>query len=399
MKILESLPVLHESSPRLILSQIREHGPIDRASLARMTGLHPSTITRIVTSLISEGLVQEDGEGPKGLGRKPIMLSLVPEAIHVMGIAVESTFVSGILVNLQADILDRMEFRLRKQDMPSVEEGMALVIDFLLEKARERQVDVRGIGIAMHGIVDNQDGVCIFAPALGAREVPVAATVQARYNLPVCMDNNANALALGELWFGNGKGVDNLLAVKVGNSIGSGVIIDGRLYSGSRFWAGEVGHVTVVFDGPQCKCGNYGCLESVASIEAVVTKARLLLKRGEGSDLLALTGGDPDALTFSHLQEGAHFGNELTMQLWDEVGSHLGLALVNMINILNPTKILIGGDILPVIDYVLPKARQIVKIRSLEVLQGTTSIEKVGLGSDAVAVGAATLVFKELFEA
>ena len=398
MDILSNTSILRDANPRQILSLIRAHGSIDRATIARMTGLHPSTITRIVASLISEGLVWEKGEGHNDLGRKPIMLSLVPDAIHVIGIAIESTFVSGILVNLQARIMKKIEVKLKDQAMAAIEEEVTFVIDGLLEEAEKRGIVVQGIGVAMHGIVDNNNGICVFAPAIGAKEVPVAAAINARFQLPVRMDNNANALALGESWFGNGKGIDNLLAVKVGQSIGSGVIIDGRLFSGSRYCAGEIGHITVVFDGPSCRCGNFGCLESVASVEAVVKKARLMLKRGEGSDLLPLIDHDPDSLSFEHLQQAAESGNELALQLWEEVGSHLGLALANTINILNPTKILIGGDILPVMDFILPKTREIVRVRSFKILEGSTVIEEVGLGSDAVAVGAATLIFKEILE-
>jgi predicted NBD/HSP70 family sugar kinase len=346
---------------------------------------------------MEEGLVQEDGEGHNELGRKPILLSLVPDSIHVIGLAVESTFVSGVLANLEANIIEKIDAPLHDTSRWAVQKEIELVINRLLERSKELGVSVTGIGVAMHGIINSADGICVFAPANGWTNVPVAAMISERYQLPVRVENNANAMALGEYWFGNGKGVENLLAVKVGRSIGSGIILGGQLFPGADYTAGEIGHLTVVLDGPLCKCGNYGCLETVASIGAVIKRGRLMLKRGDGGSLLELIGNNPDGLDFANLCETARLGDGTARRLWEEAGSYLGLALANTINILNPTKVLVGGDVLPVVDFILPKVREIVSVRALETLKTNLTIEPVGLGADAVALGAVTLILKELF--
>lgn len=397
MDIFSDLPVLKETSPRLIMGHIAFHGPISRADIARDTGLHPSTITRIVASLMEEGLVQKDREGHNELGRKPILLSLVPDSIHVIGLAIESTFVSGVLANLEANIIEKIDAPLHDTSRRAVQKEIESIIDRLLKKSKELGVSVTGIGVAMHGIINSADGICVFAPANGWTNVPVADMISERYQLPVRVENNANAMALGEYWFGNGKGVENLLAVKVGRSIGSGIILGGRLFPGADYTAGEIGHLTVVLDGPLCKCGNYGCLETVASVGAVVKQGRLMLKRGDGGSLLELIGNNPDDLDFAKLCETARLGDESARRLWEEAGSYLGLALANTINILNPTKVLVGGDVLPVVDFILPKVREIVGVRALETLKTNLTIEPVGLGSDAVALGAVTLILREIF--
>lgn len=397
LHILDSLPALKEPTPRLILGLVRANESISRVDLARETGLHPSTITRTVASLMEEGLLKEDGEGYNELGRKPILLSLVPDAIHVIGLAIESTFISGVLSNLAADIIEKREVPLTQVDTGAVQEQVESIIDDLLAAARIRNIDVKGIGVAMHGIIDSANGVCLVAPAAGWRNFPIASIISARYQLPVSVGNNANSMALGESWFGNGKGVENLVAVKVGQHIGSGILLNGQLFPGPDFGAGEIGHLTVISDGPACKCGNYGCLETVASIGAVIDKARVMLKRGERSSLLALIDNDPYNLRFEHLCEAAACGDRLALQLWEEAGSYLGLALANTINILNPTKILIGGDVYPAVDFIIPKAREIVAARALESLKTHISIEPVGLGEDAVTIGAVTLMLKEIF--
>lgn len=398
MEILGSLPVLQEANPRLVLRLIREAGSISRAELARLTGLHPSTITRITAALIEAGLVQEMGEGQNDLGRKPIALRLVPEAVHVLGVAVETTFVAGVLVNLGAQITARAEVAyVPDEGKTPIQEKILAVIEELLREAGRRGIQVAGIGVAMHGMVDSQRGVSLFAPAIGWRNVPLAELIGEHCGLPVRMENNARAMVLGEYWFGSGRGVQHLLGVKVGQSIGSGIILGGQPFTGAGFSSGEIGHTTVVPDGSLCKCGNYGCLETVASIEAVLKKMRVILKRGDGGSLLELVDTDPDHLTFHHLVEATRQGHPLAVQLWEEAVSYLGAAIANTINILNPAKVLIGGDILPVIDYLLPKIREIVEARILHVAQPSLAIEPVGLGADSVTVGAATLVLRELF--
>ncbi len=395
--IREKLPILKEISPRLVLGHIMRAGSISRADIARLTGFHRSTITRIVAALLEEGFVEESGEGDSGLGRKPVMLSLVPDAVHIMGVAIESTFVAGVLVDFNAQIIERIEVPLRDSSRDAVMTDVYWVIDSLLERARAREITVLGIGVALHGIVNSDQGLSVFAPAIEWRNEPVAANIQNKYDLPVRMDNNANAMALGESWFGYGQAVENILVVKVGSSIGSGVILGGRLFPGTNYSAGEIGHLTVLPGGPRCKCGNFGCLETVASIDAILTRGRELLKKGEGKSLRQFTR-DGERLSFEQLCQATLARDSVALRLWEDVAVYLGLALSYTINILNPAKVLIGGDIFPVLDYVLPTVRETVGIQVLPPLKNHLRLEPVGLGQDSVTIGAATLLLQDIFE-
>ncbi len=398
MDVRERLPILKEISPRLVLGHIMAAGSISRADIARQTGLHRSTITRIVSSLLEEGLVQESGEGEGALGRKPVMLSLIPEAVHVMGVIIESTLVAGVLVNLDAQIIEKIEIPLQGSSEAAVLADVSYVIDVLLERAAERKVDVLGIGMALHGVVDSDHGISVFAPAMEWRNAPVAATIREQYGLPVRVENNANAMALGEFWFGNGQGVENVLVVKVGQSIGSGVILGGRLFLGTNYSAGEIGHLTVLPDGPRCKCGNLGCLETVASIDAILKRGRQLLSKGEGESLRTFLGPDDEQLSFAQLCQATLARDPFALRLWEEVAVHLGLALSYTINILNPAKVLIGGDVYPVLDFILPKVRETVGIQVLQPLKNNLRLEPVGLGQNSITIGAATLILQDIFE-
>ncbi len=398
MELRSRIPALKESSPRLVLGHIMSAATISRADIARETGLHRSTITRIVASLMEEGLVVESGEGDNGVGRKPVMLSVVSESVHVVGIAIESTSAVGAVVNLSGQIVCQTEAPIEDPNGEAVMKVIYFVIDSLLNQAKDRGITVLGIGVAMHGIVNSDQGLSVFAPAIRWRNDPVASSIEERYGLPVRMDNNANAMVLGESWYGNGKDVDNILAVKVGQSIGSGIMLGGQLFPGTDYSAGEIGHLTVLPGGPLCKCGNYGCLETVASVGAVLSRGRELQRRGEAESLLAFSGENSELLSFEHLCHATYARESTALRLWEEVAGHLGLAISYTINILNPAKVLIGGDIFPVLDYVLPKIRQVVAVQVIEPLKIGLKLEPVGLGEESVTVGAATLVLQEIIE-
>ena len=398
MDIRDQLPVLKENSPRLVLGHIMRAGSISRADIARQTGLHRSTITRIVSALLAEGFVEERGEGDIEFGRKPVMLELVADAVHILGIAIESNSVAGVVTNLKAQITDRMQVPLLDSRREAVMEQVYFVIDSLLNQVRARGFDVGGIGVAMHGIVNSDQGISVFAPAIEWRDEPLVTNIESKYNLPVRMDNNANAMALGEWWFGNGQAVENVLAVKVGSTIGSGVILGGRLFPGTDYSAGEIGHLTVLPGGPRCKCGNFGCLETVASTEAILRQGRDFIKQGEAEGLKTFAKGDPNLLSFEELCEATLAQEPTALRLWEEGAAHLGLALSYTINILNPAKVLIGGDIYPVLDYILPKVRETVEVQVFQPLKSHLRLEPLGLGKDSVTLGAATLLLQAIFE-
>ena len=169
-----------------------------------------------MAALLEAGLLQK-AAGENDLGRKPIVLSVVEDAIHVMGLAVEAGFVSGVLVNLGARILERIDLPFPPAaEQDGVLETIFAVVAGLLSRVCRPGLNVAGIGVAMHGTVDSTSGISIFAPAIGWRNVAVAELLEERFGLPVRMENNAKAMVPGEAWFGNGQGVRHLLAVKVG---------------------------------------------------------------------------------------------------------------------------------------------------------------------------------------
>lgn len=381
----------------LILDSIRRQGPLSRAEIAKQTGLNPSTVTRLVAELINEGFVREGGFAGSQGGRRPIMLELVPNAVFIIGVSVEATFISGIIANLTAEVLIKEHRPLGGTSKEEIARQITEMIDDLLAKACKRRIKVVGIGLAMHGLVDSDRGIAMYPPAFGWRNLPVRDLLERHYKLPVRVDNNARSMVLGECWIGEAKGIDNVIGLKVGQGIGSGIVLRGSAFEGLQHSAGEIGHTTVAFDGPICDCGNYGCLESVASLKALVNQAKIHLKQGVSSKLWDFCVGDLDNLKPQHVFEAAFAGDKLAHQLLEGIGRYLGIAIANIINLLNPSKILLGGDIYPALEFVLPTIREIVQMRAMDIPKKSVSIEPVKLGENAVAIGAVTLILQEIF--
>ncbi len=382
---------------RLILNTIRQNGPVSRVDIAKETGLHPSTVTRIVTSLRAEGVVREEGRGQNHIGRKPIYLDLVPDALHFGGIALEANGISAVVANLQADIKMRAHWTLQGKSKEAIVDQMYRAVDWLLDEAQQRYVRLTSVGIAVHGIADSARGVMRFPPAFGWKDLPLADILAQRYSIPVRVGNNSTALTLGEHWFGRGRRVENMVAVKIGHGIGSGIMLNGTLLHGNDFSAGEIGHTTVAFDGPLCHCGNYGCLESVASVPAILNQARMRLKQGSASTLMGMIDGDLDALSLGHINQAALAGDAMTQQVLEEAAVYIGVAVANCINLLNPSLVLLGGDIYDTLPFLLPTIKAVAASRTLEIPRKRVTIEDVALRHDAVAIGAVVFVLQDIF--
>lgn len=388
---------MKELNRRLILDTIRRLGSLSRATIAKETKLNPSTVTRIIQDLINEGFVQEIGYATSQGGRKPILVDLVPNVVNIIGVNVETTKVIGIISNLTGEILSHLEIPIEDYRKEAIFKTVSQVINQLLSTPELKKEPI-GIGIAMHGLVDVDKGIVLYPPAFGWRDLPIVDLLESRFKLPVKLENNARALALGEWWFGAGRGLTNFIALKVGYGIGSGIILNGEIFRGVNFTAGEIGHTTVTVDGPLCDCGNYGCLESLASVKALVKRAKRGLKEGRISAINSLSNGNPELVKPEYIFMAAEVGDELALEILQEAGRYLGITLANLTNILNPTKILLGGDILAGLDYILPTIKATVQARAMEIPAKRLQIQPIELGTNAVAIGATTLILQQIFQ-
>lgn len=390
------LSSMKDYNRRLILNTIRKKGSLSRAEIAKQTELNPSTVTRIVADLINEGFLHEIGYANSQGGRKPILIDLVPNAVHIIGINVETTMILGIVANLTGDILYKTKTQLQSHKKDVIAQVIIDTANNLINQAATDKRSIIGIGVAMHGLVDVNQGVALYPPGFGWKNLPIVSILEEHFNIPVRLENNARAMALGEWWFGAGRNLNDFIVLKIGYGIGSGIILNGQIFRGIDFTAGEIGHTTVTIDGPLCDCGNYGCLEALASVKALIKKAQRCLKEGYSSKILTLAGL-VDSVQPEHIFQAAAENDALAVQLLQDIGRYIGIALASLANLLNPAKILLGGDILPGLDYILPTLIETVQTRAMEIPAKRLAIQQIMLGEYAASIGAVTLILENIF--
>jgi glucokinase len=283
------------------------------------------------------------------------------------------------------------------------DKGPKAVIDRLLSvvsgamaQAKLKASEPSGIGIAAAGIINIKEGVVTTSPNLPKwRDVPLRDIVADRMGMVTYLINDASAAALGEHRFGVGKGVNNLVYLTVSTGIGGGIIIDGKLYSGTDGCAGEIGHMIIEANGPLCNCGNLGCLEALASGSAVAREAVRRIKQGEKSSIAELVGGRLESINAEIVASAARQGDPLACDVIAKAANYLGIGLTNLVDIFNPELIVAGGGMSKMGNMLLKPARKVVKERAFKLPAQTVRIVRSRLGSNAGIIGAATYVFEQ----
>ena len=381
-----------------VLNLIRRYEPLSRVDIAQRTRLGKSTVTGIINTLLREGLISEVGSAQAGVGRRPILLSINAESRCVIGIKLAPLGVSIALTDLHARLLQAVERPL--PPAPGAELVLQTLESGVAEVIARQGVDrgnVIGAGLVLPGIVDQRTGISLSSYLLGWENIPVRAVLEERIGMPVFVDNDANAFTLAEHWFGAGRGAEHMLGVTIGIGIGAGIIIGGELYRG-RMGAGELGHITVNENGPQCACGNRGCLEAMAADGAIVRAAWEALKEAPGS-AMAPPGGDPAAITRERVVDAAVGGDRIARLVLDQIGRHLGVGLANTVNLLHPHRIVLGGEaVMQAGELLLAPIRHALRLHAFSTLADDVTVVPATLGAGAWLMGAATLVLDEVFK-
>ncbi|MDD5312350.1 MAG: ROK family protein [Dehalococcoidia bacterium] len=281
------------------------------------------------------------------------------------------------------------------------DEGPARVIQRLVNsvhniKNKARNQNIGRIAVAVAGTIDIRNGVVVESPNLPRwHNVRLGDILFNEFGIPVSLINDANAAALGEYELGKYAGVSNLIYLTVSTGIGGGIIINGNLYEGSSGCAGEIGHMIIDVDGPECKCGKKGCLEAFASGTAIARTAKDLLKRGRKSLLTQMTDGYIDAVTAEHVTRAARQGDIVACEAIRTAAHYLGIGLANVVNIFNPDVIVIGGGVSKMGNMILKPARIYMKKYAFKLPARDVKVIRSRLGTDAGLLGAACYVSHE----
>ncbi|MYL46699.1 ROK family protein [Virgibacillus halodenitrificans] len=379
----------------IILNKIRTAEPISRAQIAKTTKLTPPTVSSIVKELIEQGLVVERDSGQSMGGRKPTMLQINHTAFYIIGVDAGPDNIDVIIADLSGATLTHHSSQL--QASLTNEEFLAqlkISIHAIIDDAPINGNEILGIGVAMHGVVDVETGTSLISPNLGLTNIPIKAELEKEFNVIIKVENDARAMALGEAWFGGHGEIDNMVAVNLGRGVGAGIVVAGKLYHGAQDIAGEIGHMTIDMNGKDCECGNRGCLQTFATGAAISTRAADRLQASESSlehePVFKLTGESVYAL--------AKAGNKMYEEVLVETGVYIGVGLTNLIHLVNPKKVVLGGGVMNSAEFLLPSIQKTINQRALTTDAKQTEVVVTSLGEDATLLGAVSLLLVELFE-
>jgi glucokinase-like ROK family protein len=373
---------------RVIIDLIRfTPGGISRAELARQMNLTRAAITTIIDDLKKVKLVDETVAGPALTGRKPILLAINPNYGYVVGIDMGATHLGILLTDYSAHVLEEMEFPFSVADGP--EKCLDSVNTHLIELLGRSNLtidQVSAIGIDVPGPIVAEAGGVSAPPIMpGWGDYPIRKHLEDLWQLPVSIGNDAELGALGEWAYGSGRGERNLAYIKVGTGVGAGLLLDGHIYRGATGSAGEIGHITIQENGPLCTCGNHGCLEAMAGGQAIARMAREAIQTGKRTQLSALT---PDQIRAVDVAIAAQKGDLVAQQIITDAGYHLGIAIASLVNLFNPSLVVIGGGVSQLGDLLLEPIRKTVMERSLYSAAKIVRITSAVLGRRASSMGA-----------
>ncbi len=370
----------------LVLKTVLDHERISRAEIARLTRLTGTTVSEIVSDLIHEGLISEIGVGPSQGGKSPILLSLVEDSRWLIGLDLSQNEFRGAVVNLRGKLRDVVAVPVadsRRMD------ALPLVYQILDRLISATGQPLSGIGVGAPGLVNTREGLVVNAVHLDWRNLPLTRLLEDRYRLPVCILNDCHAAAIGENTYGKDSQKDhNLLLVNVHHGIGAGLIINGEIFHGDSGFAGEIGHVVVMPEGGTlCRCGKHGCLETVASAEALIRQARELARDCPDSGL----PHDIEQVNLDRIEEAFQAGDLLVRNLVLKTAEHIGIAISHAVGLLNIQRVVLKGDMTRFGDAWLNRIRAVMLDYSLASQLENTKVEIGQLGENAVLLGAAAV--------
>jgi predicted NBD/HSP70 family sugar kinase len=324
------LNTIRDINRQIVLNYVREREPISRAEIARETELQRSTVSAIVEDLKTEGLVEEVGEGESTGGRRPTLLKLRAAGPIAIGVSINPTCTTVATSDRAGRVIDQEDF------LTDAEKTLSEVISVVREFTARYQGSIEGVGVSLPGLVDPSTGNALYIPYFLWRDLPITEMIAQAVGLPVVIDNDANAVALAELWFGRPEVNDarDFILVLVAEGVGTGIIFDGQVYRGQRGAAGEFGHMVIGSGAPvPCSCGSDDCWEAFSSERAAIAR------------YLKLAGSSNTEITFIEVVERALGGEANAKTALVETARYLGVGISNLIIGFSPEAVVVGGEI------------------------------------------------------
>ncbi|WP_050616688.1 ROK family transcriptional regulator [Bacillus testis] len=355
-----------------ILHTVINQAPISRADLATQLGLTKGTVSTLVGELIEEKICLESGPGESSGGRRPVILLFNEKAGYSVGIDLGVNYILGILTDLKGQIIQEQKEEMDTRNEDECVEAIINMIHSLISSAPQSPYGIVGIGIGIPGILNKEETI-ILAPNLGWENSNIKDRIQEAFQVPVLLENEANAGAYGEKKYGAGKNYTNVVYVSAGVGIGGGIIFDNELYRGSRGFSGEIGHMTIELNGKPCRCGNNGCWELYASEKALLNQAQAIL-------------GANEKVNLDYLVKIAE-ENEQIKHVFTTLGKYLGIGILNIINTFNPEEVIIGNQLASAKKWLIGPINDYIETHNIKFDEGHIKITFAELGFHSAARG------------
>lgn len=379
-----------------ILEAIKRYGPISRTDISKITKLNIVTVSNYVNNFIEQGMVIEKGLDISSGGRRPTIVVLNPKNAYVIGVDLGVFMIRTVLSDLEGTIVARSKGSHPRDTADNVVKTLREQIEEVIRQADVDPKKIRGIRIGAGGVIDREVGTIRCTEGVASVYVPVTTLLQERFKLPVKLDHDVTTAAYGEWSLGAGTDVDIMLFMYSG--VGCGMIINGEIYQGSSGTAGEVS-VRDQMDVTDVWIGNISALKPWAAHLGIPDDAREAIQKGGVSRISDLVSGGLEQVSLETVLEAVKDGDKLAIEIVQKAGERLGIRIAFLINLLNPGAVVIGGGIEAAGPILIEAVKRMVRLYAFEEMASAVKIVPARLGEDAVALGAASLVIRDVFAA
>jgi len=354
----QGLQGLRNNNLQMLLTTIWKNAPVYRDELAKMTGLAPSSVTRLINELIRLELVEEINKKEIKRGRSPQLLTPNRNAGYVISLDLSGDSLrAGIFDSANnAEWATKLDFE--DFDSNPIGDQIIRTIRDLTDHPGVEGRDLLGIGVSVPGIVNIHDGIIVDSFNLNMHDYPIREILSSEFNKVVYIEHDASAAAAAEQYYGAGKEENNFIYIMLSNGIGSGVILNDNIYRGQTGRLGQLGHIVVNPNGQSCVCGQFGCLETVVSVPAILTNARRALAQWNKTYLDEMIGNDPEQLNISILADAARQGNKLALRIFNKAAEHVAYAISIYVTLFDIHLVILGGELMKAGDLFLDMIRE-----------------------------------------
>jgi predicted NBD/HSP70 family sugar kinase len=385
-----------------IFTEIRRRGIVSKFELLESDdALTSSTLTRLLEELSASGWIEECGFGESSGGRRPLLYRIKPDNGYVFGLDVSRATTRLVLCDLKLEKIDSVSWTMTAKMTPDV--LVEVAAEEAKRMARNHRISherILGMGVGAVGPLDRANGMILnplYFPAKGWSQFPIVQHLEEKLDVPVLLDNGANTALLAEYWAGAPEQYRHLLYVRAGIGLRSAMMSDGKLVYGAVDMEGALGHMIIQTDGPSHpeKPHMFGCLDSYVPIPVLEKQAASRLKQGRSSMLSTLVD-DPERIEFKHLLQALSADDRLVTELFTQAATYFGIGLANLLNILHPEKVILGGPLITSNELFYQISTQVALKNTIYYPAYPVSFSRGKLSDDALSIGAAAMIVDKL---